>query len=136
MSADNGEPTGDFVATEADMETGPETALAEGGGIPGEAADPISRKLLQAVDLHRTGLFSEAAEIYGRILLDDPECANALYLLGMILHRMNENEKAVKLVAKSIVKVLGAMGDETVERQVRDDVVELTSGFPVPGIDL
>ena len=101
-----GQLTEDFVATEADMETSPETALAEtlaeGGEGPGEAADPISRKLCQAVDLHRTGLFSEAAEIYGRILLDDPECANALYLLGMILHRMNENEKAVKLVSQAI----------------------------------
>ena len=65
-----------------------------------------------------------------------PRVASGLRLGTPAITSRGFDEKAVKLVAKSIVKVLGAMGDEAVERQVREDVAELTSGFPVPGIDL
>lgn len=117
-SDETGQRSENSATAEADMETSPETALAEtlekGGEGPGEATDPITQKLHQAVDLHRNGLFVDAADMYGQILLEDPENANALYLLGMILHRMNENEKAVELVSQAIALELenaGAYGN-------------------------
>ena len=41
----------------------------------------------------------------------------------------------MKKVAELILRTLGNMEDEAVEREVRDEVQELTSRFPVPGID-
>ncbi|MDP7413605.1 MAG: serine hydroxymethyltransferase [SAR202 cluster bacterium] len=38
-------------------------------------------------------------------------------------------------VGRLILRVLNAMGDESVENQVRDEVVEMSRRFPVPGID-
>ena len=40
-----------------------------------------------------------------------------------------------KQVAKLILKVIGNIGNESIEKQVQDEVQGLTSGFPVPGID-
>ncbi|MBM3945286.1 MAG: serine hydroxymethyltransferase, partial [SAR202 cluster bacterium] len=40
-----------------------------------------------------------------------------------------------KQVARLILKVLGSMGNASVEKQVQDEVQALTSRFPVPGID-
>jgi len=38
-------------------------------------------------------------------------------------------------VASMVARVLGSIGDEETHRQVAREVTELTSGFPVPGID-
>ena len=38
-------------------------------------------------------------------------------------------------VASMVARVLGSIGDEETHRQVAGEVTELTSGFPVPGID-
>ena len=65
-----------------------------------------------------------------------PRVASGLRLGTPAITSRGFDEKAVKQVAKSIVRVLAGMGDEAVERQVREEVAELTSGFPVPGIDL
>ena len=42
----------------------------------------------------------------------------------------------MRMVARLILKALGNIGDEAAEREVRDEVVALTSRFPVPGIDI
>ena len=39
-------------------------------------------------------------------------------------------------VAAMIVRLLSAIGDERVEREIKEEVEELTSQFPVPGLDL
>ena len=41
----------------------------------------------------------------------------------------------VKQVASLIVRVVSAIGDERVERAVKEEVEDLTSRFPVPGLD-
>ena len=64
-----------------------------------------------------------------------PRVASGLRLGTPAITSRGFDEKAVKQVAKSIVRVLAGMGDEAVQRQVREEVAELTSGFPVPGID-
>ena len=38
-------------------------------------------------------------------------------------------------VASMVARVLGNIEDKELQRQVADEVRELTSGFPVPGID-
>ena len=45
-------------------------------------------------------------------------------------------EPEARQVARLIVEVLTAMDDETVQRRVAAEVKELTSRFPVPGLDL
>ena len=42
----------------------------------------------------------------------------------------------MKQVARSITRVLAAIGDEAVAGQVREEMAELTAGFPVPGLDI
>ena len=64
-----------------------------------------------------------------------PRVASGLRLGTPAITSRGFDEKAVKQVAKSIIRVLAGMGDEAMERQVREEVAELTSSFPVPGID-
>ena len=64
-----------------------------------------------------------------------PRVASGLRLGTPAITSRGFDEKAVKQVAKSIVRMLASMGDEAVQRQVLEEVAELTSGFPVPGID-
>ena len=42
----------------------------------------------------------------------------------------------MRTVGRLILKALGNIGGEAAEREVRDEVVALTSRFPVPGIDI
>jgi glycine hydroxymethyltransferase len=44
-------------------------------------------------------------------------------------------EEDVKQVARLIVQVLTNLGNDEVERRVKGEVLELTSRFPVPGLD-
>jgi glycine hydroxymethyltransferase len=46
------------------------------------------------------------------------------------------DESAVKEVARMIIEVLGNMEDEKLKRRVSQEVKELASAFPVPGLDL
>ncbi|MBM3934083.1 MAG: serine hydroxymethyltransferase [SAR202 cluster bacterium] len=41
----------------------------------------------------------------------------------------------MKTIAKLVLKTLHNVGDENIEKQVQDEVRQLTSRFPVPGID-
>ena len=65
-----------------------------------------------------------------------PRVASGLRLGTPAVTSRGFDVKAVKQMARSIVKVLDHMGDEAVQRQARQEVAELTAGFPVPGIDL
>ena len=46
------------------------------------------------------------------------------------------DEAAVRQVARLIVEVLNSLGDEKVHMRVAEEVKDLTSKFPVPGLDL
>jgi glycine hydroxymethyltransferase len=52
-----------------------------------------------------------------------------------ITSRGFKEEDTVK-VAHLIARVLSGMGDEAVKQQVKQEVKEMTSRFPVPGLDL
>ena len=62
----------------------------------------IETKLDQASALHQAGQFSQAEKIYQRILVDDPQNAEALYLLGFIVHQVGRHKVAVDLITHAM----------------------------------
>ena len=95
MSADNGEndPNGGGVGDDG------------GGGAPtpGEGVgDPaLERMMNEAIEHHRNSRFQQAAEGYWKVMEADPGHAQATYLLGMVMHRIGENEKAIELISQA-----------------------------------
>ena len=65
-----------------------------------------------------------------------PRVASGLRLgtLAVTSRRFGKGE--MEQVGRLIVRTLTNVGDAAVERQVQDEVVALTSRFPVPGIDV
>jgi tetratricopeptide (TPR) repeat protein len=55
-----------------------------------------------ALELHRVGRFTEAEEIYRRILTMDPCHADSLHLLGMIEYQAGHLETAAGMIRKAI----------------------------------
>jgi len=96
MSADNGEndPNGGGVGDDG------------GGGAPapGEGVgDPaLERMMNEAIEHHRNSRFQQAAEGYWKVMEADPGHAQATYLLGMVMHRIGENEKAIELMSQAL----------------------------------
>ena len=96
MSADNGEndPNGGGVGDDG------------GGGAPapGEGVgDPaLERMMNEAIEHHRNSRFQQAAEGYWKVMEADPGHAQATYLLGMVMHRIGENEKAIELISQAL----------------------------------
>ena len=96
MSADNGEndPNGGGVGDD-----GGGGAPAPGGGV----GDPaLERMINEAIEHHRNSRFQQAAEGYWKVMEADPGHAQATYLLGMVMHRIGENEKAIKLMSQAL----------------------------------
>lgn len=58
-------------------------------------------KINEALQLHQTGKLGEAKELYMEILNQNPDHANALYLLGMIAYQCNDFDKAVEYLNKA-----------------------------------
>ncbi len=96
MSADNGEndPNGGGVGDDG------------GGGAPapGEGVgDPaLERMMNEAIYHHRNSRFQQAAEGYWKVMEADPGHAQATYLLGMVMHQIGENEKAIELISQAL----------------------------------
>ena len=86
----------------ASPETAPETAPEANGGekAPG-------RMMNEAIEHHRHGRFEQAAEGYWKVMEADPNHAPATYHLGMVMHRIGENEKAVELVSGALAQGYG-----------------------------
>ena len=102
MNADNNENGGETGANGGDAPdaavdpappTAPETAPQTGG-------DPALERIMnEAIEHHRNNRFQQAAEGYWKVMEADPGHAQAIYLLGMVMHRIGENEKAAELVS-------------------------------------
>ncbi len=58
--------------------------------------------LQQAIQLHRQGRLSEAANLYKAILHDHPENVDALHLLGIIAQKLGQSREAVTLIQSAI----------------------------------
>ena len=65
-----------------------------------------------------------------------PRIASGLRLGTPAITSRGFNEPAVKQLARLIIEVLASIGDEKVKHRVTDEVKELASRFPVPGLDL
>ena len=65
-----------------------------------------------------------------------PRVASGLRLGTPAITSRGFKEEDVKEVAQLIVRVLTNKGDEKVKQQVKQEVRELSSRFPVPGLDL
>ena len=64
-----------------------------------------------------------------------PRVASGLRLGTPAITTRGFGEDETRQVARWIVQVLSNLGDEAMERTVAEEVQQLTSGFPVPGID-
>jgi len=58
--------------------------------------------LVKAISLHQGGLFSDAEQIYKKILLDKPTNFDALHLLGVLYAQSKKYQLALKLFNKAI----------------------------------
>ncbi|MDP6227394.1 MAG: serine hydroxymethyltransferase [Dehalococcoidia bacterium] len=65
-----------------------------------------------------------------------PRVASGLRLGTPAITSRGFDQKAVQRVARMIVDVLTAMGDEKVQRRVAEEVRDLAPRYPVPGLDL
>ena len=63
----------------------------------------IDHELKRALDFHRSGQLECAAEVYNRILEARPNHADALHLLGILLHSKGARQKGKILVNQAIV---------------------------------
>lgn len=61
----------------------------------------IAEALSIAFDLHQTGRYDEAEELYRRILDADPEQAQALHLCGLLIAQLGRLEEADGLLARA-----------------------------------
>jgi predicted O-linked N-acetylglucosamine transferase (SPINDLY family) len=66
------------------------------------ASFSLPQALAQAIQLHQAGRLSQAEGIYRQILLQDPNNAQALHLLGVLAHQVGKNPLAVELISKAI----------------------------------
>jgi predicted O-linked N-acetylglucosamine transferase (SPINDLY family) len=63
---------------------------------------PPQQSLDLAIHHHGAGRFAEAEAIYRHLLALDPNNAEALHLLGLIVHRTGSSEMAAELIRKAI----------------------------------
>ena len=62
----------------------------------------IRSVLTEAVRLHQAGELEQAAALYRKVLIADPNSADALHLLGMVALQQGEPKTAVELIAAAI----------------------------------
>lgn len=68
--------------------------------------NPQSTTIEQLMDLaikeHRNGNYSQAEQIYQKILLTSPDHPDALHLSGMLFHQVGDTEAAIELITKAL----------------------------------
>jgi protein O-GlcNAc transferase len=55
-----------------------------------------------ALEHHQSGRLKDARALYERILVQEPNHADALHLLGVIAHQTGQNQRAVELIGRAI----------------------------------
>ena len=72
------------------------SSLSSVQGLFRKVRDGWQPILLQtAIALHTAGRLTEAEQAYRRILLVDPENADALHLLGVVAHQNGAHQEAI-----------------------------------------
>jgi predicted TPR repeat methyltransferase len=70
-------------------------------GLKGQGRD-IQHRLDVALKHHRSGRLQKAKALYRKILKVDPRNADALHMLGLLLHQQNDHEAAIRLFSRAI----------------------------------
>ena len=70
-------------------------------GLEGQGRD-IQHRLDVALKHHRSGRLQKAKALYRKILKLDPGNADALHMLGLLLHQQNDHETAIRLFNQAI----------------------------------
>lgn len=58
--------------------------------------------LRTAMELHQAGQWVQAAEIYEKILAQEPTNADALHLLGVLNHQKGDHARAIELIGRAV----------------------------------
>ena len=61
-----------------------------------------SAKLERALNFHRQGRLAEAASAYSEVLGSEPDNADAMHLLGLVLATMGRGQDAVRLIGAAV----------------------------------
>src|SRR4051812_36111100 len=67
-----------------------------------EGMATISEAIAIALGHHQAGNLAAAEEIYRQILVVDPNCADALHLVGVIAHQRGQHEVAIGSIRRAI----------------------------------
>ena len=70
-------------------------------GLKNQGKD-IQHRLDVALKHHRSGRLQKAKALYRKILKVDPGNADALHMLGLLLHQQNDHETAIRLFSQAI----------------------------------
>jgi predicted O-linked N-acetylglucosamine transferase (SPINDLY family) len=62
----------------------------------------IAKSLELALQQHRAGRLEQAEHLYRQILQDDPTCADAWHLLGLLAHQAGRSETAIEHINRAI----------------------------------
>ncbi len=101
-------PEREFEAPAAKLEAPAAEFQIPTSGIPQPAPGiqhlgfNIDQELRTAVQLHQSGQFDKASEIYNKVLTVNPNHADALHLLGVTKHQAGQHEVAVDIIRKAI----------------------------------
>src|SRR5262249_17301530 len=63
---------------------------------------PMPATFADAVQLHKDSKFDQAELIYRNILDDEPNHAEVLHLLGVLLHQRGQSAKAIRFIKKAV----------------------------------
>lgn len=69
---------------------------------PKRSGTTVYEALEAALELHRADRLAEAKQAYEHVLQADPDCADALYLIGVLSHRIGKPDEAITLIRKAI----------------------------------
>jgi tetratricopeptide (TPR) repeat protein len=62
----------------------------------------IDRTMAAANEHHRAGRLAEAEDAYRQVLIEQPDHAEALHMLGVVAYRVGQHELATQFIARSI----------------------------------
>jgi tetratricopeptide (TPR) repeat protein len=58
--------------------------------------------LTAAIEMHRTGQLGAASQLYQKVLARDQGNAEALHLLGVLLHQQGQQTRAIELISRAV----------------------------------
>jgi predicted O-linked N-acetylglucosamine transferase (SPINDLY family) len=67
-----------------------------------EPQQTVGQLIQQAIPLHQTGHLDEAAVLYRQALIADPNCCDALNLLGVLARQQNRHADAIDFIRRAI----------------------------------